>query len=223
MTRPRSYVPGQKATRLVLKLDDVGSFDVVIRRLNARINIAKTIDQITRDIGRDIERDHLPRLLARLRTYPPRKKGMRIRWTSEKQRRYVMALLRAQAEARGAPDDIAYQRTGRLARGWKGEIEALLRSGDVIRIRVWNDAQGMRLVRGSLQADGPRYARFVQGRIGFGESRRSIERYRQPIQQFHTDRGWSEAHKIIKEEYGRMREYALAQHESRIEQAISRV
>jgi hypothetical protein len=142
-------------------------------------------------------------MLRALRVYPPRKLGMRIRWKSPKQRRYVMALLRRQAIARGVENpqgkDLAYRRTNKLKRGWKYD---LIVDKNGLRLIVQNVATTR--YRGRER----RYHQYVSGNIGTGTSRRSRTRYRRPIQPFHKDRGWNEAAPIIQKYLDKAREMA---------------
>lgn len=135
--------------------------------------------------------------VAQLGAYPPRRLGMKMRWRSERQRRYVMAML-------SATDNLPYKRTGALGRGWHGEVKVDPRSKG-LRIRIWNDAMQPRWKTG----EPVRYARFVQGDIGIGLSRRSAVRYDQAMQPFHKDRGWQPAAPIIRRGYDRSVQTAM--------------
>jgi len=132
-------------------------------------------------------------MLRELRRYPPRQKGMKMRWKSPKQRRYVLMMLRRDAIRRGTPDDISYRRKGALGRGWNytltaGRTKLKLRLGNTA-ISTWGKGE-------------TRYYIFVVGGFGFGKSARSSRRYRQPIQPFHKDRGWKPAFPTIQHYVG---------------------
>lgn len=66
---------------------------------------------VTLDLGRETFREVQPHLLDEL-THIPGSPVYPIRWTSEKQRRFVMAKLRRE-------NNLPYQRTGQLAAGWE--------------------------------------------------------------------------------------------------------
>lgn len=144
-----------------------------------------------------VDRHAVQPTIAQLRVYPPRRLGMRMRWRSERQRRYVMAMLTA-------TDNLPYKRTGTLRRGWHGEVKVDPRSKG-LRIRIWNDAMQPRWKTG----EPVRYARFVQGDIGIGLSARSTTRYNLAIQPFHKDRGWQPAAPIIRHGYDRSVQTAM--------------
>jgi hypothetical protein len=77
------------------------------------------------------------RLLEQLREQPGAPKYP-LRWTSQRQRRYVMAKLRAEG-------NLPYQRTGELAKAWHVEFASLDNGG---AITIWNDAAVERYVEG---------------------------------------------------------------------------
>lgn len=129
-------------------------------------------------IAKEVNVNVFEKMLDALRHYSPRKKGMKMRWRSQKQMRFVMMKLRKEK-------NLPYKRTGNLARGWKNRPEVDTRQG-VITITTYNDAvsQG--------QGEAKPYQRFVSGDIGS-----HLERYDEPIQPFHKDRGWQPAQPIV--------------------------
>lgn len=76
-------------------------------------------------------------LKEELAAYPPQPKYP-LRWKSDRQRRYVMALLRR-------TNNLPYKRTNRLGKGWKVTV-------------VSDNANGVLMVENEVS-----YARFVQG------------------------------------------------------------
>lgn len=106
---------------------------------------------------------------------PPRAKGVKIRWYSDKQRKRVMAFLRERAEKEGR-DTLQYQRTHRLRDGWEVKYEPPREVGELGRIKVVNEKAR------AVNAEGKRvyYTKFV-----VGLSTTSIKQ-----QPFHADLGW---------------------------------
>lgn len=151
-------------------------------------------------------------MLRALRVYPPRNLGMKIRWKSKKQRRYVMMLLKKAAIARGTPNDLAYRRTGRLGKSWKYTLEI---KGDALRLRVFNTATT------KWKGETHRLSRFIQGDVGLGTSSSSVYRYQRPVQPFHVDRGWNLASPIIQEYVGKGRDRAVESYNIRIGEIVS--
>lgn len=123
-------------------------------------------------------------MLEKLRIYPPRWLGMKIRWTSEKQRRFVMRKLRAEG-------DLPYKRKFKLRKGWVATVELNPKTGG-IKVTVENTATAPDS-KGRMVKIQP----FVTGNIGLGTSRQSMQRYDQPMQPFHKDRGWQPSAPII--------------------------
>jgi hypothetical protein len=100
-----------------------------------------------------------PYLLDELYYYPPPAKHP-IQWTSERQRKFVMAKLRRE-------NNIPYSRTYSLRKGWR---VGLAQVADGFAFQVQNDAEYTQFVVGSLAKDTSR-ARAYQ-------------------QQFHRKTGW---------------------------------
>jgi len=215
---PSRFMRGQKASKLVLRIDDIGTFDVVIKEVGAMINISKTLKTAAKDIAPELEHLYLKPLIKKLSTYPPRKLGMKIRWKSRKQQRKVMMILRRQMEERG-DNEIWYHRTGYYKKAWAHETVFSTGKKGVIRVRVYNKAQKRDDNGGGMKPLGT----FIQGRVGLGESRRSMERYRKPMQPFHVDRGWVFAQPLIAEAYKKMQDHALNSWYNKYEIILSRV
>lgn len=185
MARPRNTV-----SKLLVDINNPESLARAIKALRKMQQGVARLDDTLTAVAELIEALFINDLLAQLRNYPPRKKGMKMRWTSRKQQRYVMALLRRQFEERnghppGPGDDISYVRTGALGEAWQADV-VVTREG--LRVRVYNTAKN---------EHGDLIAPFVQGSIGLGESRQSSSRYMRPMQGFHQDRGWAPAYPTI--------------------------
>ena len=151
-------------------------------------------------------------MLRALRVYPPRKLGMKIRWKSKKQKRYVMILLKKAAIARGTPDDLAYRRTGKLGKSWTYTLGI---QKDTLRLWVFNTATT------KWKGETHRLSRFIQGDIGLGISRSSVWRYQAPVQPFHKDRGWNPAAPIIQEYVGKGRDLAVDYYNIHVGEIVS--
>lgn len=85
----------------------------VVRQLTNALRDAPA--KMRRYIRSELKATAERRIIKKLRTYP-RKPRYPLRWTSERQRKYVMAKLREQ-------DNLPYQRTGALKRGWEVEVK----------------------------------------------------------------------------------------------------
>jgi hypothetical protein len=105
-------------------------------------------------------------ILRELRAAPARPRYP-IQWTSEKQRRYVMAMLRR-------TNNLPYRRTGKLVRGWKSNKKIDVRGGI---FAVENKVK---------------YAGYVQG--PFGSKAKAGE---QRQQKFHRRSGWPSAPDVV--------------------------
>jgi hypothetical protein len=162
----------REVRKIVINLNDIRSIERTEALTRAQLRALKAFpSDVLPQVAKAVQVRSIDPLLNRLRIYPPRA-VYPIEWKSEKQRRYVMMLLRRQ-------NNIPYQRTGDLARGWRGET-TVTRRKDGIRIFVENVAQNQ----------GKRYSRFVGGDIGVGTSARSMARYQEPMQPFHKNTGW---------------------------------
>lgn len=100
-----------------------------------------------------------PVLLDELRFQPPRRKYPQdypIRWTSEKQRRFVFSqILKQDSDGNIIP----YQRTGKLAESWQVMFTVQSGEGTVIVENTYNRAQ---FIYGALAQDESRAKRFQQ-------------------------------------------------------------
>jgi hypothetical protein len=103
-----------------------------------------------------------PALLQELQDTPP-KPTYPLRWASDKQRKFVMAKLRAEG-------NLPYRRTGKLAAAWTVDID---RNGSTFAMVVQNPATAAPFVYGSL-----------------AQNRTAALRFQQP---FHQDTGWQAA------------------------------
>lgn len=130
-------------------------------------------------IANEVDQNIFAPMIDALAHYPPRNKGMKMRWKSEKQRKYVLMMLRKRK-------NLPYQRTSDLAKGWINRALVDVRMG-TIRITTLNVAESR-----DMSGRVVRYQRFVSGDIGT-----KIENYAEPIQPFHADRGWQPAQPII--------------------------
>lgn len=145
-------------------------------------------------------------LTRSLRKYPPRKPGMKIRWTSEKQRRAYFA-------TDGFGGGIPYTRTGKLAAGWSVKVDVQDRTG-AIRMSVTNKAE-----RNPAYGTGT-YFQFAQGFIGLGKSGRTQMSYRRPMQGFHKDRGWQEAAPKVADAFEKARARGMKELQKHVQQTI---
>lgn len=172
------------------------------------IEVAKLKDALP-VIAREMQYAVLNPMLALLRVYPARQIGMKMRWKSEKQKRYVLMKLRKEK-------NLPYKRTMGLARGWTATARVNPNTGSLqittANLATSRDARGRRV----------KFARYVIGDIGLGKSERSIRRYADPIQPFHQDRGWQPAALTIMRFYDRANEYVLVRLEKKLLQAATK-
>jgi len=192
------FKAGHKATQLVLKWDDLSSYDEVLRGLESAKQAVQELADSAITFAPVVERRFVKPMLDELRVYPPRKPGMKIRWANARQRRLVMMKLRKQADERG-DDEVWHHRTGEYGMGWEAQTTTTRGKRGLVRIRVYNNAgKGNKAI-----------GQYIQGQIGIGASKPSIKRYREHIQAFHTDRGWSLAYEIVQKHFKDAREFAL--------------
>lgn len=192
----------------IFEVGDPAVFKQLMADLNMEIGELRTFLNVVMPlVQKSLEEQVFAPMLKDLRTYPPRKLGMKIRWKSDKQRRYVMWLLRS-------THNIPYQRTLDLANGWHCLVSINPRSG-VISARTWNDA--ISKTPGSGQQP---YMRFIQGDIGTGTSQSSLSRYNKPIQPFHKDRGWQPAQPLIMAAYDKADDFAQESFEAEITKVV---
>lgn len=116
--------------------------------------IARTMPQAPIVIGQNVLKKYERPILDELSYTPPRFTGKRI-WTSEKQRHYVMWLLRS-------TNNLPYHRTGKLSSSWK---ITLVTAPGGMAIRVENPTKYAAFVVGRLRPRGanPMQAMHVQG------------------------------------------------------------
>lgn len=202
-------MPREKNT-VVMTVIDVGKRASIEAAVAQMLGIADGLQNIGKDIIAptilNLRARVLFPMLQKLREYPGAPRHP-LRWKSEKQRKYVMMLLRERGEEGG------YKRTFKLRKGWQYSIDVDTKTGDV-KLRVWNEAESY----DPIKKKPVRYMPFVQGNIGLGESDRSAQRYAAPIQPFHRDTGWNPAAPIIQTafreaeaEIGRIYEVRLTQ------------
>ena len=174
---------------LVIDLTDIKSFKKSLRRYQKMHTYYQSRKTFFNGLERDIKRNYMRPMLKELRAVPSHRRypeDYPIEFKSDKQRRYVMMILK------GKP----YKRRNILSKNWKVRIFA---RANMLRIKVTNDTP---------------YRKYVMGYYGMGKSRRSIKRYIKPMQPFHAKTGWPPAYEIIQKYTEDAREYARK--ESRI-------
>lgn len=138
--------------------------------LNRMSAIARTMPQAPIAIGQGVLKKYERKLLDELAYEPPRFTGKRI-WTSEKQRHYVMWLLRS-------TNNLPYRRTGKLSKSWR---VTLVTAPGGMAIRVDNPVKYAGFVVGRLRPRGkdPQQAMHVQG--GWPKASQTIEFWSQAL------------------------------------------
>lgn len=193
----------ESVKRVVLDLNSIRAMERAAGLARAKAKALRAFPKdILPQVAKAVQVRSIDPLLHRLRIYPPRP-VYPIAWKSEKQRRYVLMMLRRER-------NLPYQRTGDLARGWRGVVGVTPR-GDGIRVLVENVAQ----------SGGKRYARFVGGDIGVGTSVRSLERYKAPIQPFHIRTGWQPFAPLVARYYDDARKEAVERYTKRLQRLLS--
>jgi len=129
----------------------------------------------------------LPEMRRRLAEAPARP-AYPIQWTSERQRRYVMALLRAN-------DNLPYRRTRALERGWQS----------VVRPETF----GASITTFSAVP----YAKFVQGGLNVPVGSSAFP----PQQRFHQISGWRPAQPVISAAMRTIRDDVVRQYAQQLE------
>jgi hypothetical protein len=190
-------MPRQKnrVVKVVIRFDDLEKFQSVIDYLKSGQAYFKMGGKLLlENMKRDIERDIFEPMLIELQKYPkkPDYKYGEFPWKTEKQRRYVMAMV-SEGKIK-----LPYKRTGKLAAGWDYEVELRFGRNNVMTLRVYNDS--------TSALSGKPFMEYVMGDIGLGVSTRSIQRYARPQQPFHEDR-WQLAYEIIQPAYVQAQEY----------------
>lgn len=110
----------------------------VVRQLTAALKDGPK--KVQRYVRRELRTEAERRIIKKLRTYP-RKPHYPLRWASERQRKYVMAMLRRQ-------DNLPYQRTGGLRRGWDVEVKINPTTAFLV---IVNDSPAAQYVMGDRQ------------------------------------------------------------------------
>jgi hypothetical protein len=134
--------------------------------LDNLIDAVSNADSIMQGVGQAVYDQWANQMLAELRTEPGAAKKP-IQWTSDKQRRYVMAKLREE-------DNLPYKRTHQLSEGWESSY---VLEGNGIVIIVRNPAPSAKFVYGSLAKNPAQALRFQQ--------------------QFHRNTGWQFARNTV--------------------------
>lgn len=129
-------------------------------------------------ITETIYRRRAPNIIALLKRTPGRATEFKAK--TEKQRRFVMAMLTRQAKASGRYPDISYQRTGRAADSWVWRMSPSRRG----------DSRGVGLTIASEWEA----SQFVYGTL----NQRSLSEAAQPQQPFHKGR-WPLAAGVAKQ------------------------
>lgn len=209
---------------VVVRVLDIGSQESIEQVIAENAAIAQELvhdfaPQVLEQTRRNIQTRVLKPMLMFLRLYPSRQLGMPIRWKTERQRKYVLALLRKQFKERHGRnpkegESIAYQRTFKLRDGWEATAQIDKRKNS-LKLTTENTAE-----TADRRGRFVRFQRFVTGDIGLGESRQSIARYKAPQQPFHVDRGWALSAPIIQKFYRQAEEEAEALYFTTLERII---
>lgn len=148
------------------------------------LRFADEFEGLVQEAGREIMDPIIPQMLEELRQYPG-PPNYPIKWTSAKQRKKVMILLRQQAIERGdfvigprggkVVTDLRYQRTGKFGEGWSAEV---IVKGTTVIMKVGNPFMA---------------TEFIVGTLNF----RSLNEARLPQQPFHADR-WQLAAETVR-------------------------
>lgn len=181
--------------QILLRFGDIKSFDDAVKELKSNKTIfGEEAKRRIEKLAKLLESQVSVPMLRELRRYPPtRDRTNKVRWKSEKQRRYVM-MMASKGEIR-----LPYIRTGRLADNWKCNVTITYSRTEAIGIlkfevfNAWPDSQ------------------FVIGKIGQGESTSSLREYVKPIQPFHSDTGWLPAHAIVKKYFTKAKNLVKAE------------
>lgn len=160
-----------KQRKIYITLTNTENVKKSIRRIR---EIKKGIrnDSMYRKISNKAQVKFIRPLLRELQFVPPKRRypeDYPIKYTTSKQRRYVMWLLN------GKP----YVPTNKVVGEWTAKIKYEARKNR-FAITVKNETE---------------YYGYVVGFYGLGVSRRQIKRYLKPMQGFHIDRGWKPIYK----------------------------
>ena len=135
---------------------------------------------IVQKISERVYRRHAPAILVLLKRIPG-KPNYPIVWKTERQRRFVMAMLTRRAKENGRYPDISYQRTGEGSDSW-----------------VWKMTSGKHGVGLDISSAWAA-SQFVYGTL----NQQSATNALRPQQPFHAGR-WPEAARIVKEGFVRI-------------------
>lgn len=121
--------------------------------IDSLLDLLEAQDTMVAAIGQRVYDRHAPDALAELRKEPGAVKKP-IQWTSDKQRKFVMAMLR-----KDNPDGTEYPRTHALSQGWVVKSST---QGNVFSITFENPAPEAKFVYGSMAKNVNAAARFQQ-------------------------------------------------------------
>lgn len=166
---------------ILLRFSDLKSFDNAIKELKAnRTVFSEDAQKRIQKMAALLETQVSKPMLTELRTYPPvRDRSKKVRWKSERQRRFVM-MKASKGEIR-----LPYVRTGKLADSWRTKVTITYsrqQKKGILHFEVFNTSP---------------IHQYVVGNYGQGVSDSSNRLYRKPQQPFHSDSGWVLAYKII--------------------------
>lgn len=138
--------------------------------IDALLNRLEGVNILVSDVGREVSDRYVPLLEREMATNvpPPRRKGDKMRWASEAQRKWWFA-------SNGNGGGIPHKRSGGLANAWVIDVTT---AGGIFAVKVYNPAPGAKYVYGSL-----------------AKSITAAKRFQQP---FHADQGWPLAVEIIR-------------------------
>lgn len=137
-----------------------------------------------KNLVKEINDKFMTPLLDDLRKYPPeRNRNRPLKWTSQKQHRYIMYMWRKRKI------NLPTSRTSNLADSWYAKATLV---NNYIQITV--------------SSDDPAY-QFVVGRIGFNSKRKDIKEYEKYQQRYHKETGWRPAHTVIRPYMNQIRNY----------------
>lgn len=161
-----------KRREIVLDFNDLTTIDDAIVTFDRARERLANIDEIMKAARLQFMRHDVRELLRELKkTGRRRRKGEKVRWTSDRQRRYVMRLLG------GRP----YVRNNQLVGSW------------VVRVRRLDNERSLFYLTNRKP-----WVRFVVGAWGTSFKPRDIKYYEHFQQGFHADMDWPLAWKPIK-------------------------
>ena len=170
-------------SRVVLDLTSADSIKQAKDRIGSMYHYYRDRKSFLEDMRSRLRRKYVKKMLRELKEVPDKREypdDYPIEFTSDKQRRFVMSKLN------GKP----YVRTNKIVNSWSVKFK---NERGKLTLQVKNKA--------------PEHI-YVVGKVGFGVSRRSLRRYKRPIQQFHVKTGWQPAYEIIQKYQQKMEEEA---------------